>query len=803
MNHFSNIIHFINSFPLLCDTFGYIETDIHSLETLDPRISELIGQTPCSSVPVCATERSDIALSPGITYAVIHTEKSGWFFWSTDSMRSEKIYINGKFCGFATDVVSQVWLEQGDNLLVVELVPHRPQPVAIRFSPMEVEKEAYVSVFYTNHTAKGMLLHVLDKGYSPFERGLYEFYLVPATREMIDPSQTVRVEIMEMATRTLLDCFTVPFETWGSVDLSAYEYAHDDFACLAVRFLYQTSIGIEWVIYKYFSFYPMLGKAELYLDALRQLRKSEAIHPLTANAIDYYLQELDGADLSSLSTLLQLISVSKTIRDLLSKSPEEYYRSPGMVYLYIRSKLDGLMIKVPVCVPKQYDPDLPCPLVIHHEILNYGANCASVKASGCLAVNMTGRGITFGGYVGEACFFEILSELMRIYRIDASRIYGIGHCSTAAAVLMLAHNHPDLYAGVLLSECMDTPSDLQNTGDMTIVTLYSDRSLAKGKAKAAAEALSRSPVSRMYVMKECTHDMIQKCCFQEHLIEQLISSTRQRCPEHIHFEIYGNRYTKSAWLTADGLMNPCHAALIEAKHENGSLSVSAENVTGFSVSVPRRTDNAFPVFINGKRILCPPQSEDLHFSDEEGNWALTKPNTQIPEPYIGLGLLDVYLSPLLIWNRAPESEYAVQTAAAFSSPKVLAYNPRIYVAYPIVSEPDEKDLKTHAAVIIDDLSAAPSPLLREIKRQLRLQCRPEGVTLYGKEYHGEYCAMEITVNPWNPQHSILYICCNHPPLLSENLFTRTVRLPSLSSGRHPYLNSRILLCFHRELIAVN
>ena len=59
------------------------------------------------------------------------------------------------------------------------------------------------------------------------------------------------------------------------------------------------------------------------------------------------------------------------------------------------------------------------------------------------------------------------------------------------------------------------------------------------------------------------------------------------------------------------------------------------------------------------------------------------------------------------------------------------------------------------------------------------------------------------VNPWNPQHSILYICCNHPPLLSENLFTRTVRLPSLSSGRHPYLNSRILLYFHRELIAVN
>ena len=251
-----------------------------------------------------------------------------------------------------------------------------------------------------------------------------------------------------------------------------YEYDHDEVTCLAVRFLYQTSLDIEWMIAKNFSFYPMREKIEIYIESLRELRHAQNLSALATDFIDYSLQELKNVDLSSIGAILQILSLKKSLDDLLHKTPEAYYYSSGPVYLYIRSKLDGLILRVPVCVPLQYNPNVAYPLVINHEIAFFSANCRSINAPDCLMMNMTGRGITFGGYVGEACFFEILGEVQRIYKIDTSKIFGLGHCSAATAVLNFAHNYPDLYSGVLLSECMQVPSGMKNFEGLKIIALY-------------------------------------------------------------------------------------------------------------------------------------------------------------------------------------------------------------------------------------------------------------------------------------------------------------------------------------------
>ena len=58
---------------------------------------------------------------------------------------------------------------------------------------------------------------------------------------------------------------------------------------------------------------------------------------------------------------------------------------------------------------------------------------------------------------------------------------------------------------------------------------------------------------------------------------------------------------------------------------------------------------------------------------------------------------------------------------------------------------------------------------------------------------GDYCIMQITESPWNPERSVLHISTNNTELFKKHFFLRQMLLPSYVSAFHPYLNVSALI----------
>lgn len=807
-NNNSEIQYQIMNCPFVCTRMGFLSAIEDGLleneNTMQKHFSQnltdispdaIIHISPDSSEPICLN-------TIGLTYVIVCSKTQCKVLMTTDGAHQEEIYVNGIWFGYANDwQIAELNLHPGKNIIAYKTNINKPTAFLMRFCTIEADQQEEISVFARNPRFRGTGIYVREKNYTPFKRGVYEYCLQPSTTTEIDVSKPVCVEIVENSNRTVLDVFYVSFGIWYSIDLQKYEYAHDDVNYLTVRFLYHTFHNEIYLESRSFSFYPMAEQLQAFEKYLYFLQSKMHLSSLRETGIQYYLEEYQRQNKNSISILQYVLTAKNKIDRLLNDRHQNYFATTGITYLYFKSKLDGKILKIPVKIPRGYLADKPYPLLIHFDLQFYEENCYGFDTNEAIVIDMTGRGFTMGGYIGEATFFEILELVKQYYQIDENRIYGVGHCSAGIAVLNLAHNHPGLFAAVLVSDCPTTPLDVMNLENTPILLVCRDNALNEN-----VKRLASLPLTKVFSAQSMTHNMLYKCWIQKDHVEMLLQYTRTLLPHHVHFLTVSCRYQDAYWISLMGRRETYTTAIVDAEIvSNNYIRITTDGSQEVHISIPKQImSESFDIEINNRRFqFHKTDQEVIKFVWNRVVYELCNEVYSKQSLFIGFGLLDVYEKPLCIWNRHVEDKYYQSTARNFATPSVNAHQSAINVCYPIVNEIDEKEMDAHSVIILDDCTKTNHPVLTAVRARLHVKCYPKWFEYQGRQYCGSYCIMQVIENPYDSSCSVLHICCNDSTVLHENLFTRRLILSSLASGINPFLNGIALIYQDRKYVRID
>jgi predicted esterase len=201
------------------------------------------------------------------------------------------------------------------------------------------------------------------------------------------------------------------------------------------------------------------------------------------------------------------------ILDALDAGRDPFAASHGDFRRAYRSPVDGTLQPYRIFIPNGYDAAQPVPLVVALHGAGGDENDffddfpqaplqPEVQRHGFILVCPKGRE-PHSGYRGAAGqdVFDVLAEVRRQYRIDAGRIYLMGHSMGAYATWRLAMEHPDLFAAL---GPISGGGDPQNMAKIRHIPQYivhgaNDQTVPVAQSRAMAEAARQAHVDVVYV----------------------------------------------------------------------------------------------------------------------------------------------------------------------------------------------------------------------------------------------------------------------------------------------------------------
>lgn len=458
-----------------------------------------------------------------------------------------------------------------------------------------------------------------------------------------------------------------------------------------------------------------------------------------------------------------------------------------------------------VYIPENYSDSVQYPLIILHATVEYNqwsGVFAKYTAEPVIAVDISGRGVLLGSYIGEAAIRVVLEDVFARFSIDRNRIYCTGYSNGGGAAWAQAQAYPDLFAGIYAAAGQANLDLLCNLGNMKLMYLSSPADYMYDVYQQIDARLEGHPDRLGLLGDGFSHNMLLRLWLNEKAFDLLLKARRNEYPDHITFKTPRNRHRKAYWIEIHSIAGREIEGAIDAKIKSPhKIDVLCSGISGFSITIPPQVDRThFEVSVNGKAafVFENPAAERIHFTQESnvqsGAFRPIENYMPIADMHKGSGLLDVYLDPLSIVMPADGADCIKKTAAAYAEPNCNGFLSRVYVKYPIVSYEEwacTADLAERSYVIIDD--GSPHPLLEQIRQNTKVAVDRAGWTYNGAAHPGKCCVQQIVGSPWNPARNIHLIRCNDPAMLQKNLFTRKLVIPTYVSGRHRFLNNDALI----------
>ena len=479
-------------------------------------------------------------------------------------------------------------------------------------------------------------------------------------------------------------------------------------------------------------------------------------------------------------------------------NPKEQFLNGNRFY-WMRSKLDGRLIRINVSIPTDYDPILKnYPAVIFLSLGEFGntssyATIPKLKERG-LFFDITIRGESFGSYIGEAAFFEMYKWILEHFSVNRQRVYLCGFSAAAYAVWLLAETYPHLFAGILAGGGLPDFDLLDNVRNVPVIflTAENDRMFENSK-KELLDAIPMHANCERINIPQATHQIIRYYCSQVRILNKLMSKSNPLEPCEIIYHTYRNRHLRSYWITLHDVEKIGSVASVHAKVlSKTEIEVKVLNTTGVSVSIPSYIcKRRFSIVVN-KNVFCFEKcnKDKLHFKkDAYGGWSVVE-KPCMPNVRCGTGLLDIYFDSMkiLLPTNAPESVLA--TATKWARPRINSFSKSLFINYPIVSAEEHEIPLLEGNLLVIDVNQS-NPVLKEL--DLPVVCDSKGYSYLDEYITGSYVILQCISNPYNNDSSITVISTNDEIQLSKCFFTRNLIMPSYLGGVHPYLNCSILV----------
>lgn len=470
---------------------------------------------------------------------------------------------------------------------------------------------------------------------------------------------------------------------------------------------------------------------------------------------------------------------------------------PGPVTFYFKSKLDNTIFKIFLHLPSHYNKNKEYPLVINIIIgERRESNCLNYFNGQAIIADVWARGMTFGSYIGEAAFFEVLNEILSKYKIDKSRMFGMGYSNTSSAFLSLAGNYPDLFAGIFLISGSARIESLSNIINTNVLYVSSENDVQyKSSYLEIEKATEHMNNFSCDLAKKYCHYNLKHLRFNTMMISNILSINHEMFPKNIYFRTERNIHNKSYWVTIHSIEYGEKFALVKAKADKNTIDITVENATGLTIKIPPYTDTKnLTVIINEKTLqLSETYKDELDFYKSDNEYSLQDENNVTSETYKGLGLLYPYTRPLAIITDTSNNDL-IDLARSFSSPSNNSYNPVIYIQYPVVNANEISESEKNRCWILLD-NNFDNPLLKQIRDNCSIKTDKSGYEYFGKRFDGSYVIMQMTEHPYSSdeKNKVLYINTNDIRLLKSHLLLRRIVLPSYLYGLHPYWNNAALI----------
>lgn len=474
---------------------------------------------------------------------------------------------------------------------------------------------------------------------------------------------------------------------------------------------------------------------------------------------------------------------------------ENYYRQPGIQQVFIKSKLDNSYVKIQMNIPEHYDERKKYPLFMTIAFNNEGDNSNAINRRAMdediIHVDVTGRAFTGGSYIGEASILEIFEWVKNHLSIDENRVYLMGQSSGGYGVWAMAQNYPHLFAGLFPLAGLPNEKMISNIYNIPTYYFASEQDFIMKRNINKVKSLFKN--KKNFVQENIpniTHG--QLCYYSAHatIMNLLLKNKREEYPCDIKFRTCRNRHSRAYYIKILGIEDGKTYGGINVKSQKSRIDVTTEDINGFEIRIPPYVEENFVICLNGTEYMCTSKRK-LLFKKNVSEWSIVEKVAEID--YVkGVGLLHVYLDKMKIMlnNNATNREWEI--AKKFSEPLTNAVNSKIFVKYPICKcESVDEDCNYVVIAHCD------SVLAKKYTKNMRLKCYGRGYSLFGKEYEGSYCGMEIINNDNTNRRSVLLVIYNDEKMLRRNILLRRITIPTYYNGIHPYWNNEIL-CFDSQ-----
>ena len=493
---------------------------------------------------------------------------------------------------------------------------------------------------------------------------------------------------------------------------------------------------------------------------------------------------------------------------------DTYLDLPGTKKRYYYSEIDDQNVEYTICLPKAYSKEKAYSLLIFHTITNAPESMfshyfeRSNLFSDCIVVDVHGRGMTTGSYIGDISFREILHDVLKNFPINENKIFAMGQSNGGFSTWLLAQKTPDVFAGICPSTGHFNSDELDNLSNIRTYFFTSDADPGHAYNTDTINLhRERLKDCREIKFHKLMHNVFEQIQFNETVLRELMETERDPYPKEIYYNTCMNRYRKAYWIEIHSISYGELYAEIHAKIQNNNIYITAQNLTGLTVTVPPQVDSDIAlIYINDAEFPVGGRKK-IHFTKYENSFCLTD-NAVLSLPlHKGTGLLDVFLTPMRIVNYASGNRFYDDAAWQFHTPSTNTYTSFISVGYPIYIEDfgelDSDEVLKNNSFVVFDYASQENSFLNAVRNNLVVQCEQDGYAYEGKYYPGKYCIMQILESPWNSKRSILHICANDETLLGRHLFMRHLIIPSYVSGFHPYLNVSALIFDGQKYSAIH
>ena len=299
-------------------------------------------------------------------------------------------------------------------------------------------------------------------------------------------------------------------------------------------------------------------------------------------------------------------------------------------------------------------------------------------------LHLYGRYCNANKFAGEIDLFEALDDVKKRYRIDEDRIVIRGFSMGGAACWQFAVHYPGEFAaaapGAGFSETKeflrvfqnepvappqweqtlwhwyDCPDYAVNLFNLPTVAYSGEIDKQKQAADIMAVALARENIELTHIIGPQTGHRYHPDSKLEinEWIDALAARGRDPLPRHVKFATYTLRYSKSHWITLEGLEEHWKQARIDAEITTEGIRATTENITALSFYIrpglaPFSSLPVIQLDDQDVRFTSPAPSivagEARHFSGKpissdrswaarfrkiDGRWAFADPKTPVP-----------------------------------------------------------------------------------------------------------------------------------------------------------------------------